>query len=92
MELCVKKLNPLAMQIGAVYRVVGDYKGAAINVLAVCTKADDNGGEYIIIKDYSIFDFNCYGDIFKLNLNNYNDFTTFTRVKPNELRVYDIRE
>lgn len=87
MELVLKKLNPFAMQIGGVYRVVGDYNGVSINCLAVCIKADDNSGEYIIIKDYSVYGFNCYGDIFKLTLTNYNNFTTFTMIKPNELRV-----
>ncbi len=92
MELVIKKLNPLAMQIGGVYRVVGEYKGIAINCLAVCTKVDDNGGEYITIKDYNVFSFKCCGDLFRLNIDNYNDFTTFTKVKPNELRVYPFKE
>lgn len=88
MELCVKKLNPLARQIGGVYRVVGKYDDIHINCLAVCIKATDEYGEYITIKDYNAFSFKCFGDIFKINLNNCNDFSTFVKVNPNELRVY----
>ena len=90
MELVTMKINPMALQLGGVYRVVGEYNGFSINCLAVCIKASDDCGEYITIKDYGAFTFKCHGDIFKLNLDNYRDFTTFTRIKANELRVYPL--
>jgi hypothetical protein len=88
MELVIKKINPDAMKMGGIYRVIGEYEGISINVLAVCVKADDNGGEYTIIKDYNISEFNCYGDLFRLDTTNYNNFTTFIKVSPKELQVY----
>ena len=88
MELVIKKLNPAALIIGGVYRVVGTYNGFKINCLAACINVSDDVGEYVTIKDYGTFTFKCCGDIFKLNINNYTNFTTFTRVKTNELRVF----
>lgn len=90
MDLIIKKLNPLAMQIGGVYRVVGKYHEIRINCLAVCIKANDEYAEYITIKDYDAFSFKCHGDIFRVNINNCNEFTTFTKINPNELRVYPL--
>lgn len=90
MELVIKRLNPEAMKIGGVYRVVGTYNGVAINCLAVCVKADDKCGEYITIKDYKVCGFNCHGDIFRVDLTNYKDFTSFVKVKPNEIRCYPL--
>ena len=86
MELVIKKLNPEALQIGGVYRVVGKPSGISINCLAVCIKADDNCGEYVIIKDYEHP--KCYGDKFKIDLVNYSVFSTFHKFEPTELRIY----
>lgn len=86
MDLVISKLNPFAMQIGGTYRVVGNYNGVSLNCLAVCVKADNDYGEYITIKDYNT----CYGDIFHVDLTNYKDFTTFVKVKPNEIRCYPL--
>ena len=86
MELVIKRLNPEAMKIGGVYRVVGKPLGKTINCLAVCINVFDHGSEYIIIKDYEHS--KCYGDIFKVDLVNYSVFSTFNKVKPNELKVY----
>lgn len=88
MELVTYKLNPLAVQMGGTYRVVGKYNDITINCLAVCIKSYDNCAEYITIKDYNTYEFNCYGDVFEVNLTNYNDFTTFAKVKPNEICCY----
>ena len=86
MELVIKRLNPDAMKIGGVYRIVGNPLGVSINCLAVCITSVDNGAEYVIIKDYEHT--KCYGDKFRIDLVNYSVFSTFYKVEPCELGVY----
>mgnify|MGYP007133713275 CR=1 FL=1 len=90
MELVISKLNSLARQLGGVYRVVGKYNDVAINCLAICVRTDDDFAEYITIKDYNACEFDCHGDVFRLDLTNYKNFTTFVKVKPNEIRCYPL--
>ena len=87
MKLTQTTLNHIACIVGSTYRVVSTLYDQ-VNALAVCIKVNDDktSAKYIVTKryggKYSV------GETFNLTTENYNNYTTFSRVLPHELKVF----
>ena len=87
MKLVKTTLNHEFSTVGSVYRIVSTAYDM-VNALAVCIDVNDDYilATYMVIKRYS--GNYTVGETFTLSTDNYNNYTTFARVLPHELRVF----